>query len=327
LASKAQIGSPDSLRIIGRSPSITRLRAKIPQFATSTEPLVIIGETGVGKTLLAKAIHAPSPRKTAALRSINFSILSEREQRVALLGGGPPDLTTTRRSCLEPSSTIILKHIDHANPFLQEQLAKALETRKVIRLGSNTTHFALGRVILTFKEPLPILYRKGRITDPLFLRLREYEHVTVPPLRKRKEDIPLLVEHFLNQFLDGWNVVGPDRAEATRMIKSGGKIQSGLLRLLRQQRWEHNVVQLKAYIRSLMLRNHRDSIQEREKIELMKMMLTIEEGNEFSLRQSLSVIEEGIIQRALLKNAGHQAKAAQLLGISDRAFRRTRTNP
>lgn len=276
----------------------------------------------MGKTVLAKAIHAHSPRKSVALHSINFSILSEREQRVALLGGGPPELTTTRRSYLEAPSTVILKHIDHANRFLQEQLAKALEIRKITRLGSNTTHFALGRIIFTFKEPLRSLYRKGRITDPLFLRLREYEHVTVPPLRKRNEDIPLLVDHFLNQFLDGSDLSDPERAHTTHSIKSNGKVQAGLLRLLQQQRWEHNVIQLKAYIRSILQLNHQESIQEEEKIEVMKMILMIDEGSEFSLRQSLSIIEEGIIQRALMKNAGHQTKAAQLLGISDRAFRR-----
>jgi DNA-binding NtrC family response regulator len=73
-----------------------------------------------------------------------------------------------------------------------------------------------------------------------------------------------------------------------------------------------------------MLPNHRDSLQEREKIELMKMIMMIEEGSEFSLRHSLSIIEQAIIQRALTKNSAHQSHAAQLLGISDRTFRRNK---
>lgn len=283
---------------------------------------MIVGETGVGKSLLAKAIHARSPRKSLKLSSVNFSVLSEREQRVALLGGGPPELTTTRRSYLEPPSTVMLKHIDLANPFLQEQLAKALQTRKVTRLGSNTTHFALARIIFTLKEPLPTLYRKGRITEPLFHRLREYERATVPPLRKRKEDIPLLVDHFLAQFFNSWELPDPERARVTHSIKSNGKIDAGLLKLLHQQRWEQNVIQLKAYIRSVLLLNQQESIQERENFEVMKMILMVEEGSEFSLQRSLSVIEEGIIGRALAKNAGHESKTARLLGISDRSFHR-----
>jgi DNA-binding NtrC family response regulator len=283
---------------------------------------VIIGAPGVGKTLLAKSIHAHSPRKPLKLSSVNFSILSEREQRVALLGAGPPDITSTSRSILEIPSTAVLKHIDHATPFLQEQLVNALETKNVTRLGSNTTHFAFARVIFTLREPLTSLYRKGRIIDPLFIMLKKCQHLTVLPLCKRKDDIPILVVHFLNQFLDRWNVVGPDRAEVARMIKSGGRIEPGLLSLLRQQRWEQNILELKAYVRSLLLRSPRDSIHERETIELMKMMMMIEEGSEFSLRQSLSIIEDGMIKQARAKNAGHRTKAAQLLGINDRAFRR-----
>ena len=105
-------------------------------------------------------------------------------------------------------------------------------------------------------------------------------------------------------------------------IESNGKIEAGLLKLLQQQRWEQNVIQLKAYIRSVLLLNPQISIQERENLELMKMILMVEEGTAFSLPQSLSVIEEGIIGRALAKNAGHESKTAQLLGISERTFRR-----
>lgn len=288
---------------------------------------MIIGETGVGKTLVAKAIHGRSPRKSLKLSSVNFSILSEREQRVALLGGGPPELTTTRRNSLEPPSTVILKHIDYANPFLQERLAEALTTKRVTRLGSDTVNPVLARIIFTFKQPLLSLYRKGKITEPLFLKLRQSSQITVPPLRKRKEDIPLLVDHFLNQLLGGWDLPKPERAQVTRNIESSGKINARLIRLMQHQRWEQNVIQLKAYVCSILLPSLQESIQEREKIEVMKMILMIEEGSEFSLRQSLSIIEEGIIQRALTKNGGHQSKAAQLLGINDRAFRRRTDSP
>ncbi len=283
---------------------------------------MIIGETGVGKTLYAKAIHARSPRKSLKLSLINFSILSEREQRVALLGGEPPELTTTRRSSLEPPSTLILKHIDHANPFLQERLAEALTTRKLTRLGSDSVQLVLSKSIFTLKKPLLPLYRSGKIIESLYHKLEQYKQISIPPLRKRKEDIPLLVDHFLNQFLDGCNVLGPDRAEAVRSIKTGGRIEAGLLGLLRQQRWEQNVVQLKAYIRSLLLPTHQDSIREREKIELMKMFSMIEEGSEFSLHQSLGLIQGYIIDRALHKCNGNKSQTAALLGLSDRSIRR-----
>jgi DNA-binding NtrC family response regulator len=106
------------------------------------------------------------------------------------------------------------------------------------------------------------------------------------------------------------------------MIKNGRRIEPGLLRLLQQQRWEQNVVQLKAYVRSLLLPNHPDSMEEREKIELMKMILMIEEGSEFSLHESLGLIQGCIIDRALEKCGGKQSQAAALLGLSDRSVRR-----
>ena len=315
-------GTLDSIKIIGRSPSVSRLKAKIPLLAGHHEPLVIIGEPGVGKTLLAKAIHARSPRRSLKLNSVNFSILSEREQRVALLGGGPPELQTSRRGCLEPPSTVILKHIDHANPFLQENLAEALAKKKITRLGSDTVNPVLARTIFTLRQSLLNLYRKGRIIGPLFLKLREYEHVTIPPLRNRKEDIPSLVHHFLDQFLDERHISNTERAQVTRNITTKGKIEAGLLELLKQQRWEQNVLQLKAYIRSFLPPNHPDSIQEPEKIELMKMILMIEERSEFSLHQSISLIQQFIIDRALEKCNGRQSQAAALLGLSDRSVRR-----
>jgi len=86
--------------IIGLSSALQRIKAKVPRLAADSGPLVIIGETGVGKALLAKIVHASSPRRDYPLESMNFSLLGEREQRIGLLGGGPPELTTTRRSLL-----------------------------------------------------------------------------------------------------------------------------------------------------------------------------------------------------------------------------------
>jgi DNA-binding NtrC family response regulator len=318
----SRTGTLDPIQIIGRSPSITRLKARIPHLSAAIEPLVIFGETGTGKALLAKAIHARSPRRSLEIHSVNFSVLSEREQRGALLGGVPPELPTNRRGCLEPPSTVVIKHIDHANPFLQEKLAAALTKKKIFRLGADTWNLVLARPIFTLRQSLLSLHRKGQIIEALFIQLRLYEQISVPPLRKRKEDIPLLVYHFLNESLDGRNLPSLEQAQVTRDIIRGGTIEAGLLKLLKQQRWDQNVLQLKAYIRSLLLPNHRDSIQEREKIELMRMIALIEEGNEFSLHQSLALIQRCIVDRALAKCNGRQSQAAALLGLTDRSIRR-----
>jgi DNA-binding NtrC family response regulator len=133
----------------------------------------------------------------------------------------------------------------------------------------------------------------------------------------------MLAEHIINDFAKSQNL-SPERL--AHMLTRKGKLNANLEGLLLRHQWKENVTELKAYLKCLLPTTFLQALDEQEKIELMKMMLMIEEGNEFSLRQSLSVIEEGIIQRALKTNAGHQTKAAQLLGISDRALRRN-TSP
>ncbi len=86
-------------------------------------------------TFVASHIHASSQFKSSQLEAINFSLLSDRDQRIALLEGEPPELTTTLRSSLELPTTLVLKHVDHANLFLQERLAESLQSQKVFRLG------------------------------------------------------------------------------------------------------------------------------------------------------------------------------------------------
>ena len=98
--------------LIGGSPAIKRIRSLLTKLSGQTSPLIITGELGVGKFLLATRIHANSLLKYHPFESVDFSNLSEHEQRIRLLGGSPPDLPTTRRSVLEMPTTVILKHID-----------------------------------------------------------------------------------------------------------------------------------------------------------------------------------------------------------------------
>jgi DNA-binding NtrC family response regulator len=248
--------------------------------------------------------------------------LSEREQRLTLLGAGPPELTTTRRSCLEKRSTVVLQHIDQAGVFLQEQLARILQTKKVIRLGSGTTQLAFGRIICTFRRPLHLLVGGDSLIRSLYSRLRTYEQITVPPLRNRQEDLSLLVSHFLNQALQNCGLPERERIRIDGFVGSKGRIDAGLLKSLQQQRWNENVAQLKAYARNILTLSPQLFSQEQELLEVTKAILMVEEGTEVSLERSLSTIEQAIIHRALARTAGQESTTARLLGISNRSFRR-----
>ena len=108
--------------IIGKCPGLQRLKKEIPQLAASAEPLVIVGESGVGKTLLASHIHARSQWNGRPLVILNCRTLNDRDQRITLLGGGPPELSTSRRSLLEQPTTVLIKNIDASARYLQLEL-------------------------------------------------------------------------------------------------------------------------------------------------------------------------------------------------------------
>jgi len=220
---------------------------------------------------------------------------------------------------------LIIKHIDYASPFLQEKLVEALATRKLTRLGTNSVQFAQARLVFTFRYSLSDLNRRNRIIEPLYRSLSQFQQISIPPLRKRKEDILPLANYCFKDFIHGYHRTSEDHPPIILGVTKGGKLEPGLKNLLLKQSWPENVLGLKAYLRSLVVGNYREVWADQERVELMKMNLMIEEGSEFSLRQSLLIIEEGIIQQALEKNAGHRTRAAQLLGITDRAYRRKRS--
>jgi DNA-binding NtrC family response regulator len=180
----------------------------------------------------------------------------------------------------------------------------------------------LARIIFTFRSPVPILLKRDRILPPLAELLAGHKTIRIPPLRSRQEDIPILAERFLHRFYDRLHSIVNGNIEHVQGLTNAGTLHPKLSEFLVKQKWPENVTELKAYIRSLIIPGYEGVIQEREKIEVMKMITMLEDGHEFSLRHSISVIENGIIQRALEKFDGHQLRAAQLLGLTERTIRR-----
>ncbi|HVN49381.1 MAG TPA: sigma 54-interacting transcriptional regulator [Bacteroidota bacterium] len=294
---------PDYL--IGRSPVIKRIRASLEKYAGHTSPLIIIGEPGVGKSLLASRIHANSLLKDHELETVNFKILSERDQRIRLLGGSPPELPTTRRSVLELPTTVVLKHLDKASRFLQDRLVEAIFKKTIARLGTKEQRPIRCRMIFVFNEFPLINLKAGCISQALYKYLSKYPCIEIPPLKKRKEDIPELAQHFFTQF----------------QIQRYRKIDQRFMELLLEHRWETNILDLKAFVKSLKVFPDKIAIQQRERIELAKINLMIDEGREFSLKYSLSMIEKEIVRVAMVKYDDSQSDAAKSVGLTDRSIR------
>ena len=300
---------------MGSSPFADRARRVVHLLARAREPLVLIGERGSGKAFLAAHIHAESSL-AAPLETLNCSIASERTRRLELFGGEPPELTTSKRSLLELPTTVVLKHLDEAGPFLQDTLVAALRTGLVVRLRGTEPHPVLARVILTFRKPPRLLFRAGAITEGLSLYVQRCRTLHVPPLRQRPEDVLPLAEYYHDHF-------------ERRLVGAAGSrgrpaLRPGLERFLVHQEWEDNVRDLVAYVRSLTMFALEEEIVQREKLELMKMLTLLEQGNEFSLERSMAAIRRSIIERAVRHSGGHQGRSAEILGLSDREIRRKR---
>jgi len=280
---------------------------------------VIVGETGTGKSLLATLIHLQSPRGSAELQTLNFSVLVERDQRIALLGGSSPDLPTTRRSLLEIPSTTVLKHPNFASPYLQEKLAQAIATKKLVRPGAKSLQLVLCRPIITLRSPLSELHRKGKIVAALYGCLRKFEQLSIPPLRDRREDILLIAAHFFRR----QHLIADFDEPSNHTLSRNARLQPALKRFLLNKSWPENVFGLKAYLGSLKVRNYKELFEERDTIELTKVKQLIDEGRESSLQKSLGLIEQYLVDLALKKCDGNKTKAAALLGLSERSVRRS----
>ena len=139
----------------------------------------------------------------------------------------------------------------------------------------------------------------------LYKAMKKYRTVLLPPLEKRKEDIPELVQHFVAQF----------------QIQRYKNIDRAFLELLKKHRWESNILELKAFIKSYFVPPDDEAIQQQERIEIAKIQLVIQEHREFSLKASILKIEKAFVRQALKEYGGKQAKTSQSLGMSDRAIR------
>ncbi|MGD1045301.1 MAG: sigma 54-interacting transcriptional regulator [Bacteroidota bacterium] len=287
------------------SPAIKRIRSLLKKLSGQTSPLIITGELGVGKFLLATRIHANSLLKNHPFESVDFSNLREHEQRIRLLGGSPPDLPTTRRSVLECPTTVVLKHIDYAPNFLQERISEALFNRTITRLGTKNQQPVRCRIIFISENNPSILSKEGRLLPALYKAMKKYRTVLLPPLEKHKEDIPELVQHFVAQY----------------QIQRYKNIDRAFIELLKKHRWESNILGLKAFIKSYYVPPDDEAIRQKERIEIAKIQLLIQEHREFSLKESFTKIEKAFVRQTLIEYGGKQVKAAQSLGMADRKIR------
>ena len=307
--------------IIGRSKSIEQLKKQVTKAARASRDVLIVGEPGVGKGIVAKRIHSEQFGDTNGQHpylSVNASVIDDRELEAVLFGfekGVPGMPPTTKRGLFELSDngTILIEEVEDASFRNQMKILSFIQDRTTKRMGGEEPRSVNARVILTMKRSPEELLAAHKIYEELATRLGEFEQVHILPLRERPEDIPVLVKHFVNEISKDLGI--KDVA-----------IDINAIDVLVRHPWKENIRELKAVIdKSILFSSGGKFVLPPEltdeKTEVVKMINNVISGQEFVLDNSLDVIEKGIIERALERFGFNQSRAASFLGMTEQTLR------
>jgi DNA-binding NtrC family response regulator len=299
--------------IIGRSPAMQEIYATIERVAPARATVLIAGESGTGKDLIARAIHYHSPRRDRPFVKINCTTIPENLMESELFGyekGAFTGANTSKPGRFEmaDTGTAFLDEIGDVPPNIQVKLLRVLQEREFERLGSNKTRQIDVRVIAATNADLRAALEHGEFREDLYYRLNVVP-INVPPLRERKEDIPALAEHFVRKYA----------AELGSRVTG---ISEEALRVLRQHHWPGNVRELENVIeRSLVLCS--GEVLEAADIKLDATGRNSRSSEELFLPDGVTLQEheQDLIRKALEKAKGNKSQAARLLGLSRNALR------
>jgi len=298
-------GMPD---LIAESPAMQPVMKMISRVAPSDANVLITGENGTGKSLIARAIHALSPRASHTMITVNMGGLSETLFESELFGhvkGAFTDAKADRagRFELADDSTLFTDEIANIPLAQQAKLLRVIETGDFERVGSSKTLHANVRIISATNAELENEVAAGRFRQDLLFRLNTIQ-IALPPLRERREDIMPLANNFLRQHQERYRkqVTGFDEVARERLL---------------QHRFPGNVRELDHVVERAVLMT-----QERE-IRATDLGLTAGGGESRNLEEmSLEEVEAFLIKKALARNDGNARKAAEALGLSRSAFYR-----
>jgi len=318
--------------IIGDSPAMHDVFATVGQVANSRATVLLLGETGTGKEMIAKAIHYNSPRKDKPFIRVNCGALSGTLLESELFGHVKGSFTGAIRDKIgrfeaADQGTIFLDEIGTLDPQLQVKLLRVLQEREFERVGDTQTVKVDVRVIAATNVDLQEEVARNTFREDLFYRLNVVS-IYLPPLRNRREDIPRLIDYFLDKY-NGIN---------GRSLK---RISREMLSILLRYPWPGNVRELENAIeRAVVLSSHEDfnedllplsvkmfaaqrrSSQTSESIETLCRRLSDQAIADYELREgeiyqlTIDQVERALIDRALAKCGGVKTRAADFLGIN-----------
>jgi two-component system response regulator AtoC len=302
--------------IIGESPAMKEIFEIVRQVAPTRATILLSGESGTGKELIAKAIHQLSPRAKQPLVTVHCAALAPTLLESELFGHEKGAFTGAHERRIgrfeqAQSGTLFLDEIGEIDAAIQVKLLRFLGERTFERVGSNKTLTADIRLIAATNKNLEELVKAGKFREDLFFRLRVVE-ITLPPLRERAGDIPLLAQSFLREFTQENN-------------KSANGFASDALELLMNYPWPGNVRELRTAIEHAVVFCRNEKISARDLPPSMRNASAGSTGvQHLSVRNDLTVkdAERELIVRALKETNGNRTLAAKKIGMSRRTFHR-----
>jgi len=301
--------------IIGRSAPMQEIFATIERVAPTRATVLLAGESGVGKDLIARAIHFKSPRRDRPLVKINCTALPENLMESELFGyekGAFTGANTSKPGRFEQADTgtVFLDEIGDVPPAIQVKLLRVLQEREFERLGSNKTRHIDVRIIAATNQDLRAALEQGTFREDLYYRLNVVP-LNIPPLRERTEDIPFLAEHFVKKLA----------AANASPVES---ISEGAIQRLLGYHWPGNVRELENVIeRSLVLCSGTRLEAEDMRLDTAPRARERTAGGADFLPEGVTLdeYEQSIIREALRRAAGNKSQAARLLGLTRNALR------
>ena len=304
--------------IIGRSPKMQEIFSLIERVARTNSTVLLQGESGTGKELIARAIHFASPRANRRFLSVNCGALPETLLESELFGhekGSFTGAVREKKGLFREShhGTLFLDEIGETNTSIQVKLLRALQEKKVRKVGGSEEQSVDVRIITATNQDLAELIERGDFREDLYYRINVIP-ILLPALRQRREDIPLLVDHFIEKHCKEMRI--PTRP-----------IENSAMRVLEEYRWPGNVRELENMIERILALSTGETITTRD------MPTHLQEGGHprpgevdlpddgLNLEGYLDDIRAGLMRQSLDRTSGVQTQAAELLGMSFRSFR------
>jgi two-component system response regulator HydG len=304
--------------LVGNSAKMQDVIKKLKSIAPTAATVLIQGETGTGKELIAKAIHNNSPRKNKNFVAMNCTSFNENLLEDELFGHEPGSFTgadRVRKGRFEHANggTLFLDEVGDMPLNLQAKLLRVLENQEVLRIGSNDPIKVNVRLLSATNRDLEAAVASGAFRQDLYFRLKVVT-IKLPSLRERREDVPLLSAHFLKEFNQrhGKKVTG---------------IAEPLRRVMAVYEWPGNVRELRNAIESMVVQDvdgilNLDDLQEGDTLKKLPLAEARPTGPSELLGRPLSEIERYYTEKTLEQTGGNREDAARLLGIGERTLYR-----